>query len=72
MSHSYDVIKPLSKQITCNCAVFIPVSNGKKLLKNPLRETRVIVENNVASFFPDMVYCMSAICLITMGEVKFR
>ena len=51
MSHGYNVIKPLSKCITCNCAVFISVSNGKNY-KNPPTETRVIVENNVASFFP--------------------
>jgi len=31
MSHSYDVIKPLTKEVTCNCGVFIPVSNGTKL-----------------------------------------
>ena len=57
MTHSYDVIKPLNKYITCNCAVFIPVSNGKNY-KNPPRETRVIVENNVSSFFLDMVYVL--------------
>ena len=32
MSNSYDVIKPLSKQITSNCIVFIPVTNGSKII----------------------------------------
>ena len=30
---SYDVMKILSKYITCNCGVFIPVSNGIKIIK---------------------------------------
>ena len=33
MSYSYDVIKILSKKITCDCGVFIPVSNGIKIIK---------------------------------------
>jgi len=33
MSHSYDVIMPLSKQITRDYEVFIPVSNGIKIIK---------------------------------------
>jgi len=33
MSYSYDVMKILSKQIICNCGVFIPVSNGIKIIK---------------------------------------
>jgi len=33
MSHSYDVIKHLSKLITYSCKVFIPVSNGTKIIK---------------------------------------
>jgi len=32
MSHSYDVIKPLSKQTKVTCRIFIDVSNGTKLL----------------------------------------
>jgi len=33
MSHSYDVIKLLSKYIKSDCGVFIPVSNGIKIMK---------------------------------------
>ena len=33
MSYSYDVIKILSKYITCDCGVYIPVSNGIKIIK---------------------------------------
>ena len=34
MSHSYDVIKPLSKYITLDYEVFIPVSNGTVVIKS--------------------------------------
>jgi len=33
MSYSYDVIKILSKWITRDCGVFVPVSNGIKVIK---------------------------------------
>jgi len=33
MSNSYDVIKLLSKYITRDCGVFIPVYNGIKIRK---------------------------------------
>jgi len=33
MSYSYDAIKILSKYITYDCGVFIPVSNGAKIIK---------------------------------------
>jgi len=44
MSHSYDVIKPWSKLITCDFGVLIPVSNGRKFLKNQPINERVIVK----------------------------
>jgi len=53
MSHSYDVIKPISKQITCCCGVFIHISNSVNY--NPLIDAKVIVKNKVAPFFPDTV-----------------
>jgi len=31
MSHSYELIKLLSKCIMCDCGMFIPVSNGIKI-----------------------------------------
>ena len=37
-------------EITCDCGVFIPASNGIKH-KNPPRDARVLVENKVAPFF---------------------
>ena len=33
MAYSYDVMKILSRQIKCGCGVFIPVSNGIKIIK---------------------------------------
>jgi len=54
MSHSYDIIKPLSMKITCGCGVFIPVSSGITIMKIH-QEIRVIVENKVANSFPDKV-----------------
>ena len=33
MSYSYDVMKILSKYITYKCGVFIPVSNGIKIIE---------------------------------------
>ena len=33
MCHSYDAIKQLSKQIACDCGIFIPVSTGAKVIK---------------------------------------
>ena len=50
MCHNYDVIKRLSKQITYDFGVFIPVSIGAKSKKNRPRNVRVIVGNTVAPF----------------------
>ena len=58
MCHSYDVITPLSKQITCDCGVFIPVFNSTKNYKNRPRNTRIIVNNKVAPFFEHGVECV--------------
>jgi len=33
MSYSYGIIKPLSKLIIHDCGVFIPISNGIKIIK---------------------------------------
>jgi len=53
--HINDIIKLLSTYITCSCGVFIPVSNGVKIIQVD-KEIRVIFENQVAAFLPDTVY----------------
>jgi len=41
MFHSYDVIKLLSKYIAYDCGVFIPVSNGIRIIKIDIVENKV-------------------------------
>jgi len=64
MCHSYDVIKLLSKYITYDSGVFIPVSIGAKSIKMT-KNARVIVKNKVAPFYPDTVYF---VCVV---ELRF-
>ena len=50
--------------------MFIPVSNGIKIIKNRPRNARVVVENNVASFFRTRcisrtLYSLANYCLVT-------
>ena len=49
MSHSYDVIKLLSKYITSDYGVFIPVSNGIQIEKST-KDCENYSRNNVAFF----------------------
>ena len=51
MCHNYDVIKRLSKQITYDFGVFIPVSIGAKSKKKSTKKCdSYIAENKVAHF----------------------
>ena len=48
---SYDVIKPLIKQIACDCGVFIPVCSGTKIIKIDQVMEEVWSKNNKVEFF---------------------
>ena len=62
--HSYDVIELVSKCITGDSAVFIPVSIGAKGIKIDQKSARGIVENKVAPFLSRYGVVISNVILV--------
>ena len=55
--HNYDVINQISKQSTCYCGVFIPLSTGGKITKID-QELQKLSSKIKWHLFPDTVYKM--------------